>query len=101
MLYMFAWRVFFYLQVFCGSPNNTLTYTFTIILQRLAALSVAESKATRAIGANTSQKGNGTNFRNEMKGILSKQEPIAVDGQVRVYMCVHVFNVPPTTQIAQ
>eukprot|EP00605_Chrysophyceae_sp_TOSAG23-4_P001619 GSChrysophyteH1.ASY1.ANO1.1779.1 assembled CDS len=53
----------------------------TMGAKRLAALSVHESKATKVIGANTSQKGNGSNFRNEMKGVWGRQEPIAVDGQ--------------------
>jgi hypothetical protein len=57
------------------------TTLHTMGAKRLAALSVNESKATRAIGANTSQKGNGSNFRNEMQGVVNKQVPIAVDGQ--------------------
>ena len=60
--------------------------------KRLAALSVHESKATRAIGANTSQKGNGSNFRNEMVGAVNKQSPLAVDGQVRILGPIYTYH---------
>lgn len=49
--------------------------------KRLAGLSVSETKATTAVGANTSQKGNGTNFRNEMFGKVNKATHLPVDGQ--------------------
>ncbi len=73
-------------NAFIGLPTGHYFIDFektldTMGAKRLAALSVSESKATRVIGANTSQKGNGSNFRNEMKGAWGKQEPIAVDGQ--------------------
>lgn len=73
-------------NAFVGLPTGHYFIDFSSTLhimgaKRLAALSVNESKATRAIGANTSQKGNGSNFRNEMQGAINKQVPIAVDGQ--------------------
>ena len=73
-------------NAFIGLPTGHYFIDFgkmldTMGAKRLAASSVSESKATRVIGANTSQKGNGSNFRNEMKGVWTKQEPIAVDGQ--------------------
>ena len=73
-------------NAFIGLPTGHYFIDFektldTMGAKRLAALSVNESKATRVIGANTSQKGNGSNFRNEMKGAWGKQEPIIVDGQ--------------------
>ena len=73
-------------NAFVGLPTGHYFINFEKVLdtlgaKRLAALSVSESKAMRVIGANTSQKGNGSNFRNEMKGTWGKQEPIAVDGQ--------------------
>lgn len=50
--------------------------------KRLAAVSVREARDAKVAGANLSQKGNGTNFRNEMLGQnLNVSVPMAVSGQ--------------------
>lgn len=50
--------------------------------KRLAAVSVSEARTARIAGANLSQKGNGTNFRNEIIGQnYFTSTPIAVSGQ--------------------
>ncbi len=46
--------------------------------RRLGAISVSEAKVARLAGANTSQKGNYSNFRNEKLGYT----PVDVTGKV-------------------
>ena len=74
-------------NAFVGLPTGHYCIDFSKTLdrmgsKRLAAVSVNENKTTRAAGINLSQKGNWTNFRNEVIGNnYYTSTPIAVNGQ--------------------